>query len=83
MACSNWLSSSVSRWGTEVTTTPYYGAFSIAGDLFRRYKYTGNKALIAIKVAAGLSIAEPLAAWNDAPERTFADVRALVERLGI
>lgn len=29
-----------------VVTTPYYGAFSIAGDLFRRYKYTGQKALI-------------------------------------
>jgi hypothetical protein len=29
-----------------VVTTPYYGAFSIAGDLFRRYKYTGNKALL-------------------------------------
>lgn len=30
----------------QVVTTPYYGAFSIAGDLYRRYKYTGNKALI-------------------------------------
>jgi hypothetical protein len=30
----------------QVTTTPYFGAFSIAGDLFRRYKYTGNKALL-------------------------------------
>lgn len=27
-------------------TVPFYGAFSIAGDLFRRYKYTGNKALL-------------------------------------
>lgn len=29
-----------------VVTVPYYGAFSIAGDLYRRYKYTGNKALL-------------------------------------
>lgn len=30
----------------QVQTTTYYGSFSIAGDLFRRYKYTGNKALL-------------------------------------
>lgn len=30
----------------QVQTTPYYGAFSIAGDLFRRYKYTGNTGLL-------------------------------------
>jgi hypothetical protein len=29
-----------------VVTVPYYGLFSIAGDLYRRYKYTGNKALL-------------------------------------
>ncbi len=29
-----------------VVTTPYYGLFSLAGDLFRRYKFTGNKALL-------------------------------------
>lgn len=30
----------------QVVTTTYYGNFSIQGDLFRRYKYTGNKALL-------------------------------------
>lgn len=30
----------------QVVTTPYYGAFSIGGDLFRRFKHTGNKALL-------------------------------------
>jgi hypothetical protein len=29
-----------------VVTSTYYGSFSIAGDLYRRYKYTGNKALL-------------------------------------
>lgn len=30
----------------QVQTTTYYGSFSIAGDLYRRYKYTGNKGLL-------------------------------------
>lgn len=30
----------------QVQTVPYYGMFSIAGDLYRRYKYTGNKGLL-------------------------------------
>lgn len=30
----------------QVTTTPYYGAFSLAGDIFRKYKETGNKGLL-------------------------------------
>lgn len=35
----------------QVVTTPYYGAFSIAGDLYRRYKYTGNKGLLVDPMA--------------------------------
>ncbi len=30
----------------QVRTTSYYGSFSLGGDLFRRYKHTGNKALL-------------------------------------
>lgn len=30
----------------QITTTPYYGAFSLAGDIYRRFKLTGNKGLI-------------------------------------
>lgn len=35
----------------QVVTTPFYGAFSIAGDLYRRYKQTGNKALLVDPMA--------------------------------
>lgn len=30
----------------QVSTTPYYGTFSINGDLWRRYEFTGNKGLL-------------------------------------
>lgn len=30
----------------QVQTTPYYGAFSLLGDIYRRAKFTGNKALL-------------------------------------
>lgn len=30
----------------QVQLASYYGNFSIAGDLFRRYKFTGNKAIL-------------------------------------
>ena len=30
----------------QLSTVPYYGAFSVAGDLLRKAKYGGNKALI-------------------------------------
>lgn len=30
----------------QVQLASYYGNFSIAGDIFRRYKFTGNKALL-------------------------------------
>jgi hypothetical protein len=35
----------------QVQTTSYYGTFSIEGQLYRRYKYTGNKALIVNPMA--------------------------------
>lgn len=35
----------------SVGTVSYYGAFSIGGDLFRRYKATGNKGLIVNPMA--------------------------------
>lgn len=30
----------------QVQTTPYYGSFSLSGDIFRKYKKTGNKGLL-------------------------------------
>ena len=30
----------------QVQLASYYGNFSIGGDIYRRYKYTGNKALL-------------------------------------
>jgi hypothetical protein len=35
----------------QVRTTSYYGSFSLGGDLFRRYKHTGNKALLVNPMA--------------------------------
>lgn len=35
----------------QVQTTSYYGTFSLEGQLYRRFKYTGNKALIVDPMA--------------------------------
>lgn len=35
----------------DIRTRPYFGNFSVNGDVWRRYKYTGNKGLVMDEVA--------------------------------
>lgn len=37
-------------------------------------EFPGNAAMRYLKAAAGIQPNDPIAAWNDAPERTLADV---------
>lgn len=53
--------------GTAIARVPTMG-WPFGGE------WPGNASMLALKAAAGIRPTDPIAGWNDAPERTLADV---------
>lgn len=57
--------------------------FCLQGAMFRCYTILDEFRVTRIKILKELRSGDSIASWNDAPERTFAEVKALVEKLDI
>jgi len=84
------LLSDITRWtkgasarnleGESVLATEPCACYCVYGALVHCYGFTGAAAVYArIRERLGMSPVK----WNDAPERTFAEVKALVDELDI
>lgn len=71
------------RYTQVAIDSPLAIRYCLSGAIQRCYPVPHEGIIIAIKILRELNGDLTIVGWNDAPERTFVEVKELVERLDI